>query len=37
MLMHNPPHPGEIIESLCLQQTQYGLWHAQQRRSGAHW
>jgi len=51
MRMHNPPHPGEIIRSLCLeplgvtvteaakalgvsrnQQTQYDLWHAEQRR-----
>jgi hypothetical protein len=51
MRMHNPPHPGEIIKSLCLeplgvtvteaakalgvsrnQQTQYDLWHAEQRR-----
>jgi plasmid maintenance system antidote protein VapI len=51
MRMHNPPHPGKIIKSLCLeplgvtvteaakalgvsrnQQTQYDLWHAEQRR-----
>ena len=38
MRMHNPPHAGEIIKTLCLaeswlnQQTQYDLWRAERRR-----
>ena len=38
MVMHNPPHPGEVIREFCIeplglsvtQQAQYDLWQAMQ-------
>jgi len=32
MQMHNPPHPGEILKTLCLEPSQYDLWQAEQHR-----
>ena len=28
MLMHNPPHPGEVIRKLCLEPLDLGVTHA---------